>query len=354
MTASPAGRQRRRAGRGPAPPRPLRGRARAVGRCPRCAGRPLATVLFAAGLAAHFALPRALAGAGRSSWPATRPAAGSRAWPGCGRCAAETLDVDLLMVVAAIGAAAVGQVLDGGLLIVIFATSGALEAVATHRTAQAVRGLLDLAPDRAARLDAARRPRRRWTRRRLRDRRRHPGPAGRADRRRRPGAVRRQRRRPGHHHRRAAAGRQERPGDEVFAGTAERHRRAAGPGRAGPPPTPWSPGSWRWSRRHRRPRPAPSCSSRRSSSATRIGMVTATVLLFAVPLLAGAAFQPSAAARDDLHDRRLAVRGGAGHDAAAAGRDGQRRTARRAGQVRRRDGAARRAPRVSPSTRPAP
>ena len=42
------------------------------------------------------------------------------------------------MVVAAIGAAAVGQVLDGGLLIVIFATSGALEAVATHRTAQAV------------------------------------------------------------------------------------------------------------------------------------------------------------------------------------------------------------------------
>ena len=50
------------------------------------------------------------------------------------------------MVVAAIGAAAIGQVLDGGLLIVIFATSGALEAVATHRTEQAVRSLLDLAP----------------------------------------------------------------------------------------------------------------------------------------------------------------------------------------------------------------
>ena len=56
------------------------------------------------------------------------------------------------MVLAAIGAAAVGQVLDGGLLIVIFATSGALEAVATHRTAQAVRGLLDLAPEQATRL----------------------------------------------------------------------------------------------------------------------------------------------------------------------------------------------------------
>jgi heavy metal translocating P-type ATPase len=58
------------------------------------------------------------------------------------------------MVRAAVGAAAVGQVLDGGLLIVIFATSGALEAVATHRTAQAVRGLLDLAPAQAVRIAA--------------------------------------------------------------------------------------------------------------------------------------------------------------------------------------------------------
>ncbi|WP_421106484.1 heavy metal translocating P-type ATPase [Streptomyces sp. NEAU-S77] len=64
----------------------------------------------------------------------------------------KTLDVDLLMVVAAIGAAAIGQVLDGALLIVIFATSGALEAVATARTADSVRGLLDLAPATATRL----------------------------------------------------------------------------------------------------------------------------------------------------------------------------------------------------------
>ncbi|MFJ6406399.1 heavy metal translocating P-type ATPase [Streptomyces hydrogenans] len=63
-----------------------------------------------------------------------------------------TLDVDLLMVVAALGAAAIGQVLDGALLIVIFATSGALEAVATARTADSVRGLLDLAPATATRL----------------------------------------------------------------------------------------------------------------------------------------------------------------------------------------------------------
>jgi heavy metal translocating P-type ATPase len=61
-----------------------------------------------------------------------------------------TLDVDLLMIVAALVAASVGQVLDGGLLIVIFATSGALEAVATRRTRDSVRTLLTLAPERAA------------------------------------------------------------------------------------------------------------------------------------------------------------------------------------------------------------
>jgi cation-transporting P-type ATPase J len=61
----------------------------------------------------------------------------------------KSLDVDLLMIVAAIGAAAIGQVLDGGLLIVIFATSGALEAFLTQRTADSVRSLLDLAPESA-------------------------------------------------------------------------------------------------------------------------------------------------------------------------------------------------------------
>ncbi|MFE7123408.1 heavy metal translocating P-type ATPase [Streptomyces sp. NPDC057617] len=66
----------------------------------------------------------------------------------------KTLDVDLLMIVAAVGAASIGQVMDGALLIVIFATSGALEALATARTADSVRGLLDLAPATATRLPA--------------------------------------------------------------------------------------------------------------------------------------------------------------------------------------------------------
>ncbi|MEH1015700.1 heavy metal translocating P-type ATPase [Micromonospora sp. CPCC 206060] len=63
-----------------------------------------------------------------------------------------SLDVDLLMIVAAFGAAGIGQVFDGALLIVIFATSGALEAFATARTADSVRALLNLAPERATRV----------------------------------------------------------------------------------------------------------------------------------------------------------------------------------------------------------
>ncbi|MEV8308190.1 heavy metal translocating P-type ATPase [Streptomyces flavidovirens] len=73
-------------------------------------------------------------------------------WAGLVALKERSLDVDLLMVVAAIGAAAIGQFLDGGLLIVIFAVSGALEALATRRTADSVRGLLDLAPATAVRL----------------------------------------------------------------------------------------------------------------------------------------------------------------------------------------------------------
>ena len=65
-----------------------------------------------------------------------------------------TLDVDLLMVVAALVAAGIGQVLDGALLIVIFSTSGALEAVSTRRTRDAVTSLLRLAPEVATRLTA--------------------------------------------------------------------------------------------------------------------------------------------------------------------------------------------------------
>lgn len=62
------------------------------------------------------------------------------------------LDVDLLMVVAAVAAAVLGQWRDASLLILIFATTGALEEAATERTAAGVRALLVDAPETAERL----------------------------------------------------------------------------------------------------------------------------------------------------------------------------------------------------------
>ncbi len=109
----------------------------------------VATVLFVLGLAAQFG--------GTSAWMwwslylACYVTGGwEPALAGLQALRKKSLDVDLLMIVAAIGAAAIGQVLDGGLLIVIFATSGALEAFLTQRTADSVRSLLDLAPESAS------------------------------------------------------------------------------------------------------------------------------------------------------------------------------------------------------------
>ncbi|PLW73513.1 heavy metal translocating P-type ATPase, partial [Streptomyces sp. DJ] len=116
-------------------------------------------VRWAAAALALFltALPLHLLGAPAWAWGplyALTYAAGGwePGWEGLKALKDRTLDVDLLMVVAALGAASIGQVLDGALLIVIFAVSGALEAVATARTADSVRGLLDLAPATATRV----------------------------------------------------------------------------------------------------------------------------------------------------------------------------------------------------------
>jgi heavy metal translocating P-type ATPase len=112
-----------------------------------------ATVLFL------IALPLQLTGAPAWEWLtlyALTYACGGwePGWAGLKALKERTLDVDLLMIVAALGAASIGQVMDGALLIVIFATSGALEALATARTADSVRGLLELAPATATRLSA--------------------------------------------------------------------------------------------------------------------------------------------------------------------------------------------------------
>lgn len=104
-----------------------------------------------------IALPLQLTGAPAWFWGPLYAAAyvtggWEPAWAGLTALREKILDVDLLMIVAAIGAASIGQVMDGALLIVIFTTSGALEALATARTQDAVRGLLDLAPTTATRL----------------------------------------------------------------------------------------------------------------------------------------------------------------------------------------------------------
>ncbi len=66
------------------------------------------------------------------------------------------LDVDLLMIVAALGAAILGLwqqdyylIVDGGMLILIFAVSGALESVAMERTEQNIRSLMANVPNTA-------------------------------------------------------------------------------------------------------------------------------------------------------------------------------------------------------------
>ncbi|WP_310483852.1 heavy metal translocating P-type ATPase [Chamaesiphon sp. VAR_48_metabat_403] len=64
------------------------------------------------------------------------------------------LDVDLLMIVAALGAAGLGWwqqkyelIIDGAVLILIFAISGALEGYAMARTERSIRSLMSLTPD---------------------------------------------------------------------------------------------------------------------------------------------------------------------------------------------------------------
>jgi Cd2+/Zn2+-exporting ATPase len=59
------------------------------------------------------------------------------------------LDIDFLMVVAAIGAASVGAFVEGAFLLFLFALANALEEYALDRARSAIRNLADLAPAQA-------------------------------------------------------------------------------------------------------------------------------------------------------------------------------------------------------------
>lgn len=65
------------------------------------------------------------------------------------------LNVEMLMIFAAIGACIIGHWLEGALLIFIFALSGALETYTENKSSQELRTLLSLQPDEATRLTAS-------------------------------------------------------------------------------------------------------------------------------------------------------------------------------------------------------
>ncbi|MNM28219.1 Zinc-transporting ATPase [compost metagenome] len=73
-----------------------------------------------------------------------------KAWEGLETLVKEKdLDVDLLMVVAALGAAGIGYWLDGAILIFIFCLSGALEDYTMEKTNQDIASILKYRPDEA-------------------------------------------------------------------------------------------------------------------------------------------------------------------------------------------------------------
>ncbi len=62
-----------------------------------------------------------------------------------------SLDINLLMVLAALAAAAVGEVRDGAILLLLFSLAGTLEGYAMGNTKRSIAALMDLRPDTARR-----------------------------------------------------------------------------------------------------------------------------------------------------------------------------------------------------------
>nr|MBA2776132.1 cadmium-translocating P-type ATPase [Chloroflexia bacterium] len=62
---------------------------------------------------------------------------------------ARRLDMNVLMTISVIGAAAIGEWTEGALVVVLFSMGTTLQALAFDRTRGAIRGLLDQAPDEA-------------------------------------------------------------------------------------------------------------------------------------------------------------------------------------------------------------
>ncbi|SNS51373.1 heavy metal translocating P-type ATPase [Tropicimonas sediminicola] len=120
-------------------------------------GLTLAGMLVAA--IAHWALPSELAWAGVLGslallvvYAAGGVPAGLRALAALWK--EHELDIDLLMVVAALAAALVGAAFEGGVLLALFSLSTTLEERAMGRARRAIESLMELRPDRALRRTA--------------------------------------------------------------------------------------------------------------------------------------------------------------------------------------------------------
>jgi Zn2+/Cd2+-exporting ATPase len=80
-----------------------------------------------------------------------------KAWEGITTLVKErALDVDLLMVVAAVGAASIGYWMDGAMLIFIFSLSGTLAVYTMERTNKDIHSIMKLRPEEAVVLRAGR------------------------------------------------------------------------------------------------------------------------------------------------------------------------------------------------------
>src|SRR5690606_3731684 len=81
-------------------------------------------------------------------------AGGLRAtWQALGALRDRVIDVDLLMVLAALGAAAIGQAMEGAGLLFLFSLSNALQEHALERTKRSVEALMRLHPQTARVVD---------------------------------------------------------------------------------------------------------------------------------------------------------------------------------------------------------
>ncbi|WP_409343176.1 heavy metal translocating P-type ATPase [Paenibacillus sp. MBLB4367] len=115
----------------------------------KAAGTAIAGALFAAGWLL------ALTGAGPDALPnilyaAAIVAGGYRiAKSGLYGLKSGTIGMDLLMTIAAIGAAAIGEWAEGAAVVALFSLGETLEALTMDRTRRSIRGLMELAPNEA-------------------------------------------------------------------------------------------------------------------------------------------------------------------------------------------------------------